>query len=92
MGNRLRFDFSNVARGLKVHDKYGYVCGIAIAGVDRRYLWAKGYIISENEIEVWNDNVILPCFVRYAWADNPVDANLYNSEGLPVTPFQVFVK
>ena len=29
---------------------------------------------------------------RYAWADNPVDANLYNSEGLPVTPFQVFVK
>lgn len=92
LGNRLRLTFSNVARGLKVHDKYGYVCGIAIAGVDRRYLWAKGYIISENEIEVWNDNVILPCFVRYAWADNPVDANLYNSEGLPVTPFQVFVK
>ena len=92
LGNRLRLTFSNVARGLKVHDKYGYVRGIAIAGVDRRYLWAKGYIISENEIEVWNDNVILPCFVRYAWADNPVDANLYNSEGLPVTPFQVFVK
>jgi sialate O-acetylesterase len=25
--------------------------------------------------------------VRYAWADNPV-CNLYNSAGLPVTPFR----
>jgi sialate O-acetylesterase len=27
-------------------------------------------------------------FVRYAWADNPEGANLYNKEGLPASPFQ----
>lgn len=26
--------------------------------------------------------------VRYAWADNPAGANLYNAEGLPASPFR----
>jgi sialate O-acetylesterase len=26
-------------------------------------------------------------YVRYAWADNPDGANLYNKEGLPASPF-----
>jgi len=26
--------------------------------------------------------------VRYAWADNPQGANLYNKEGLPASPFR----
>jgi len=25
---------------------------------------------------------------RYAWADNPAGANLYNLEGLPASPFR----
>jgi sialate O-acetylesterase len=29
-----------------------------------------------------------PVAVRYAWADNPDDANLYNQEGLPALPFR----
>ncbi len=29
-----------------------------------------------------------PMYVRYAWADNPVNPNLYNKEGLPASPFQ----
>jgi sialate O-acetylesterase len=29
-----------------------------------------------------------PVAVRYAWADNPDDANLYNKEGLPASPFR----
>ena len=28
-----------------------------------------------------------PLYVRYAWADNPINANLYNQEGLPASPF-----
>jgi sialate O-acetylesterase len=26
--------------------------------------------------------------MRYAWADNPVHANLYNSANLPASPFK----
>jgi len=29
-----------------------------------------------------------PVAVRYAWADNPDDANIYNAEGLPAIPFR----
>ena len=34
------------------------------------------------------DAVTEPVAVRYAWADNPVGANLYNSAGLPASPFR----
>ena len=27
-------------------------------------------------------------YVRYAWADNPENPNLYNKEGLPASPFR----
>ena len=33
-----------------------------------------------------------PVWVRYAWADNPEGANIYNSEGLPAGPFEVGVE
>ena len=29
-----------------------------------------------------------PVAARYAWANNPVTANLYNAEGLPASPFR----
>jgi sialate O-acetylesterase len=29
--------------------------------------------------------------VRYAWADNPEGANLYNNEGLPASPFEATI-
>ena len=37
---------------------------------------------------VWNDDVINPVAVRYAWANNPLRPNLYNKEGLPASPFR----
>jgi len=30
--------------------------------------------------------------VKYAWANNPHDANLYNREGLPASPFEMKIK
>jgi len=37
---------------------------------------------------VSSPDVPIPYYVRYAWADNPEGANLYNKEGLPASPFR----
>ena len=59
----------------------------AIAGADKKFVWAKAKI-EGDKVVVWNDNVANPKYVRYAWADNPVNPNLYNKEGLPASPFR----
>jgi sialate O-acetylesterase len=59
----------------------------AIAGADRKFVWAKAEIVG-GQIVVWSDQVSGPTAVRYAWADNPEGANLYNLEGLPASPFR----
>ena len=43
---------------------------------------------ANNKIVVWNDKISNPVAVRYAWADDPEGANLYNKEGLPASPFR----
>ncbi len=58
-----------------------------IAGTDKKFVWATGKIEGDKVI-IWNDNIPNPMFVRYAWADNPDGANLYNKEGLPASPFR----
>ena len=57
-----------------------------IAGADKKFVWAQA-IIKNNQVIVWNETVQKPIFARYAWADNPAGANLYNKEGLPAAPF-----
>jgi sialate O-acetylesterase len=77
--------FANVASGLRVHgDSLG---GFAIAGADRRWVWANAKV-DGSRVLVWSAAVQKPVAVRYAWADNPEHANLYNSEGLPAAPFR----
>ena len=58
-----------------------------IAGADKKFVWARAKV-EGNTIVVWNEDVIHPVAVRYAWADNPEGANLYNREGLPASPFR----
>jgi sialate O-acetylesterase len=86
-GNKVTLDFDYTASGLNCHDRYGYLKAFTIAGKDRRFYWAKAYI-ENNKVVVCSDLVANPVAVRYAWADNPDDANLYNNEGLPASPFR----
>ena len=86
-GSRLRLRFTHVAGGLHVPDKYGYLKGFALAGTDKKWYYAQG-IIENNTVVLHSEQVPLPVAVRYAWADNPYDQNLYNSEGLPAPPFR----
>ena len=64
----------------------GPLKGFAVAGPDKKFVWAQARI-EGNKVVVWNDQVPNPTVVRYAWADNPEGANLYNKEGLPASPF-----
>ena len=42
-----------------------------------------------DHISVDVSSVQHPEKLLYAWADNPIDRQLYNSEGLPMIPFQI---
>jgi sialate O-acetylesterase len=59
----------------------------AIAGSDRKFVWAHATIEGDKVI-VSSDVVPNPVAVRYAWADNPEGANLFNKQGLPASPFR----
>ncbi|MDO3384645.1 sialate O-acetylesterase [Gilvimarinus sp. SDUM040013] len=71
--------------------KGGEPCGFAIAGADGEFVWAEAEI-DGNTIRVRSDKVKEPVEVRYAWADFPAKANVYNSAGLPLMPFALSVK
>lgn len=86
-GNRIVLTFKNTAGGLTIKNKYGYLQGFTIAGADKKFVWAPAYI-DGNTVVVSSDAVKSPVAVRYAWAINPDDANLYNSAGLPASPFR----
>lgn len=81
--------FENTGKGLVTPDQQP-VGGFAIAGSDGHFVWANA-IIKGNKVEVWHDSITDPKTIRYAWADNPINANLYNKNGLPAVPFKITV-
>jgi len=86
-GNRIRISFTNVGTGFLVKDKYGYLKGFEIAGADQKFHYAKAWI-EGNDVIVSADKVSNPVAVRFAWADNPEEANLFNNQGFPASPFR----
>ena len=82
---RVAITFDHVGSGLVAHgDALG---GFAIAGADSAFVWADARI-EDNVVIVSHPTVAEPISVRYAWADNPDRANLFNVEGLPAAPFR----
>jgi len=84
-GDRIRMAFEHIADGLKTSDKKS-LRGFAIAGQDKKFVWANAKIENE-EIIVWHPKVKNPAAVRYSWEANP-EGNLINSAGLPASPFR----
>lgn len=60
--------------------------GFAIAGEDRKFVWADAKI-EGSTVVVSSPQIKKPVAVRYAWADNP-EATLYNKADLPAVPFR----
>lgn len=46
--------------------------------------------IRGSKVIVWNETIVNPVAVRYAWSDNPKEANLYSKDGLPASPFEIY--
>jgi len=84
-GNKMVLRFEHCGDGLVA--KGGTpLKGFAIAGADRKFVWADAKI-DGNTVVVSSEKVADPMAVRYAWADNPV-CNLFNKAGLPASPFR----
>ncbi|MGJ5641325.1 sialate O-acetylesterase [Formosa sp. S-31] len=86
-GNQVTVTFEHTGSGLMTPDRYGYVKGFELAGQDQKFYYAKAYI-KDNKVVVYCDNVTNPVAIRYGWADDAGDCNLYNEEGFPASPFR----
>jgi len=86
-GKGIEVDFNHVGEGLASGD--GTVLGrFEIAGDDKVWLWADAEVVDKDTVVVSHPQVAKPVAVRYAWAANPVGANLVNSDGLPASVFR----
>jgi len=87
LGNKIVLTFSDVGRGLKIRDG-DKLDEFAIAGADRKWVWAEARIVGKNKVEVSSKDIMMPTAVRYAFNSNPKHPNLTNEYGLPVSPFR----
>ena len=84
--NKIVLTFDHVDGGWRPFD-VNEPRGFAIAGEDKKFVWATAKVQKDNTIEVSSDLVPNPVAVRYGWADNPV-VNMFDGAGLPLTPFR----
>lgn len=84
-GNKIILTFTETGRGLVAEG--GSLKHFAIAGADRKFVWADA-VIKGNTVVVSSSRIDAPVAVRYAWGDNPEDANLCNKDGLLASPFR----
>ena len=84
-GEKIVLSFSETGSGLKSRE--GQLMHFAIAGVDGKFVWADA-LIKGNTVVVSSKEVQHPVAVRYAWSNNPEEANLMNKEGLLASPFR----
>jgi len=85
VGSEVVISFTHTDGGLIAKD--GELKGFAIAGEDKKWIWANAKIAG-NTVVVSHPDVKAPVAVRYAWAVNPASANLCNGAGLPASPFR----
>ena len=79
--------FKNIGGGLIVKDGTE-LKSFAISNDGKNFVWAKAKIMGDK-VTVWNEKISNPIMVRYAWDNNPEEANLYSKEGSPATPFEL---
>jgi len=86
-GTKVIIAFEHVANGWKV--LHGKPTGFVVSEDGINFYTAEAEILKNNLLKIHHPDIAQPKVVRYAWANNPKDANLYNMEMLPAVPFQI---
>jgi sialate O-acetylesterase len=86
-GREARVEFEPSASPLAARGGGDEAHGFELAGADRRFHPA-GAIVRGDTVVVTSAAVAQPQAVRYAWRDNPEQADLINRDGLPASPFR----
>lgn len=96
-GGKATLAFTGLGGGLMVGSKEkrgpalaqpgGKLQRFAVAGADKKWVWADAVIEGET-VNVSSPQVPVPVAVRYAFSSNPEGANLYNRDGFPAAPFR----
>ena len=88
MDNKIILSFTHIANGLVAKDSDD-LWGFTISEDGKTFFPAKAEI-KGNSVIVYNENMSKPKAVRYAFINN-ANGNLFNSEGLPASPFRTDV-
>ena len=90
-GGKIRISFDHVGGGLTAQPgkpeaaSGGALKNFQIAGEDKKFVKGEAKI-DGNEVVVSSDKVAAPVAVRFGW-DEAAGTNLFNTEGLPASPF-----
>jgi sialate O-acetylesterase len=84
-GAAIRVSFNHVGGGL-IHTG-DQLIGFSLSADGENFIPATARIMGKQVI-VSSTSITKPIALRYAWADSPDGANLYNKEGLPAASFK----
>ncbi|NJD09037.1 MAG: 9-O-acetylesterase [Gemmatimonadetes bacterium] len=84
---RITVSFDTGGSGMTVRPGDRSLQGFAIAGADRRWVWAEARLYGDR-VTVWSPQVPEPVAVRYAWGNSPRTPSLTNRDGLPAAQFR----
>jgi sialate O-acetylesterase len=82
---KIKIAFDYAENGLSSLQKP--LTGFQIAGADSVFVEAEALINRDGTLSVWSENVPEPVAVRYAFG-NCIIGSLYNTAGLPASPFR----
>ncbi|MEN9686741.1 MAG: hypothetical protein RLZZ28_2527 [Bacteroidota bacterium] len=83
--DQARIDFVTDGTALQIQGTS--LNGFEIAGSDKHFYPAKARL-EGNSVVLSSDKVTAPVHVRFGWADDNSNCNLFNKEGFPALPFR----
>ncbi|WP_439390242.1 sialate O-acetylesterase [Ideonella sp. YS5] len=86
-GGEFQLRFGETAGGLRTARAGEPLRGFLLAGADRRWVPAQARFDGDR-IVVRSPAVPAPVAARYAWVDNPSEANVVGGDGLPLPPLR----
>lgn len=86
-GGEIRLRFDATAGGLRTARAGEPLRGFYLAGADRRWVAAEARF-DGAQIVLRSSAVPAPVAARYAWVDNPSEANIVGGDGLPLPPLR----